>query len=156
MLRRRPRLGVTRSSAHGGQCGVHQQGGRPPHTYHILFYLRREMGGLEPGGIGCWPPPPFTQRRQAEIIWMSKIPPSSPLGYRQAIKPNHITFMSSSDLVPMWTPTISESAEPNAVVPINHYAEVAEVVRGGGLHWGERGRADGGPRGMVGRRRRKM
>jgi len=48
MLRRRPWLGVTCASAHGGQCGVHQQGGRPPHTDHILFNLRRETGGLEP------------------------------------------------------------------------------------------------------------
>ncbi len=61
------------------------------------------------------PPLPFfltLRQKKVKIIWTSKLHPlrSSPRD-RRAIYPNHIKFMSSSDLAPMWTSPISESAE---------------------------------------------
>ncbi len=62
---------------------------------------------------GADPPPSSYKRkenRQAEIIWTCKIPSAS-RWIGDAILPNHIKFMSSSALAPIWSTTISESGE---------------------------------------------
>ncbi len=62
---------------------------------------------------GSWIPPPSQRsERQVEITLNEyKYPLSSQLKYRRSIWPNHIKFISSRALAPMWTPPISESAE---------------------------------------------
>ncbi len=72
--------------------------------FNISISVSRQYKSTSQGAV-----PLPAQRRLVEITWASKIPPTSPLGY--AMEPNHIKFMSSSDLAPMWNPHISESAE---------------------------------------------
>ncbi len=56
---------------------------------------------------GCWPPSLPLSEAKADRNHSGKIPPLLPTG----IWPNHIKFMSSSTLAPMWTSPINVSAE---------------------------------------------